>query len=421
MTSELRVIVVIGLIASGKTTVARELARQLGAPVTCIEQLRDTCSDTTPAGVAHELMSLTDSGTVVFECSGAQRDFEQTLLEIEALGALPVVVLLEVSLETAASRLQERGQREPPRGGGCWSEHLDWVQTRLRLVPADFCVSTEHNDPSQVVAQILDAYESGVKDQRVSRGVFSFSRLATYEVCPLSHRFKYIEGREEEFTPAPVSLGKCLHLALARLYMPVASRMSLDSLVALFEAIVAAETDVAEERQWLLERGCQLLEFHYRTSFVGDTRETLGIEKRVALDLSGGVVFTGTIDRLVRTRTGIIEVIDYKTRFVASSSRPRIPDLLQLAAYGVAALQEYGTQDVFLRRYYLESGAEDRFLLRLEDAASVRLALHRWTRRLSGGDAPRPGNHCRRCLYHPSCEHAALEADCAAHPFAYNG
>ena len=48
-------------------------------------------------------------------------------------------------------------------------------------------------------------------------------------------------------------------------------------------------------------------------------------------------------------------MIDYKTRYRASSSRPRIPDLLQLAGYGVAALLEYQTQHVFLRRHYLES------------------------------------------------------------------
>ena len=402
-------IVVIGQVASGKTAVAHELARQLGARVTGIDQLRAAYSDTSPAGIARELRSLTDSGTVIYECSGTHPDFEETLFEIEASRARLFVALLEASFETATRRLQERGQREPPRGGGSWSEHLQWGQKRLRLVPVDVCVSTEHNDPPEAVGQILRAFENQPQGQRMGHGVYSFSCLATYEVCPLSHRFKYIEGREEEFKPAPVWLGKCLHLALAQLYLPKASGMSLASLVALFEAIVAAKIDVGEERQGLLDQGRQILEFHYRTSFACDTRETLSTEKRIALDLGGGVVLTGIIDRLVRTRTGIIEVIDYKTRLVASSSRPRIPDLLQLAGYGVASLLEYETKDVFLRRHYLASGEEDRILLRLEDIASVRLALHRWIRRLSGGDAPRPGRHCRMCFYHPSCEHAQIE------------
>ena len=410
MTSKFRVIVLIGQVASGKTAVARELARQRTVRVTGIEQLQATRSDTSPAGIARELRALTGSGTIVYECSGAHPDFEEMLFEIEANGAAPFVVLLEASFETASRRLQERGQREPPRGGGTWSEHLRWVQTRLRLVPVDICVSTEHDDPSKTVGEILHAFEKRAQGQSVPRGVFSFSRLATYEVCPLSHRFKYLEGREEEFKPAPVWLGKCLHLALARLYEPKTSEMSLASLVALFEAIVTAETDVGAERQWLLEQGRGILEFHYRTSFACDNCETLSTEKRVALDLSGGVVLTGTIDRLVRTRAGIIEVIDYKTRLAASSSRPRIPDLLQLAGYGVAALLEYETQDVFLRRHYLASGEEDRLLLRLENTASVHLALRRWIRRLSSGDAPRPGRHCRMCFYNPICEHAAFEA-----------
>lgn len=411
MTSERRVIVVIGQVASGKTTVARKVGRRLAGRVSGIEQLRAAGLDTSPSGVAHELGSLAGSGIAVYECSGAHPDFEETLFQIEACGILPFVALLDASFETATRRLQERGQREPPRGGGSWSEHLRWVQTRLRLVPVDVCVSAEHNDPSEAAGEVLEAFETAPRAQRVAAGVSSFSRLATYEVCPLSHRYKYIEGREEEFMPAPVRLGKCLHLALARLYLAKASGMSLDSLVALFETMVAAEDPVEDERRWLVEQGRQILEFHYRTAFGCDGRETLSTEKRVALDLGGGVILTGTIDRLARTQTGIIEVIDYKTRLRASSSRPRIPDLLQLAGYGVAALLEYQTEHVFLRRHYLESGEEDRLLLCRDETASVRLALRRWIRRLSGGDTPRQGPHCRMCFYCPSCEHAAFEAE----------
>ncbi len=411
MSSERRAIVVIGQVASGKTTVAREIGRRLAVRVSGIEQLRAAGLDTSPTRVARELGSLAGSGTVVYECSGAHPGFEETLFEIEAGGIPPFVALLDASFETATRRLQERGQREPPRGGGSWSDHLRWVQTRLRLVPVDVCVSTEQNSPSQAAGQIVDALESEAPGQRVVPGVFSFSRLATYEVCPLSHRFKYIEGREEEFMPVAVRLGKCLHLALAQLYPAKASGISLGSLFTLFETVVAAEDPVEEERRWLIGRGREILEFHYRTAFACDARETLSTEKRVALDLGGGVVLTGTIDRLVRTRTGIIEVIDYKTRFRASSSRPRIPDLLQLAGYGVAALLEYETQQVFLRRHYLESGEEDRLLLCRDETASVCLALRRWIRRLSGGDAPRQGRHCRMCFYCPSCEHATFGAD----------
>ena len=411
MSSERRAIVVIGQVACGKTTVACELARRLAGRVTGIEQLRVAGSDTSPSGVARELGSLADSGTVVYECSGAHPDFEETLFEIEAAGIVPFVALLDASFETVTRRLQKRGQREPPRGGGSWSEHLQWVQTRLRLVPVDVCVSTEQLGPSDAADQILKALKNEPPGRRVVPGTFSFSRLATYEVCPLSHRFKYIEGREEEFMPAPVRLGKCLHLALAQLYFAKASRMSLGALVVLFETIVAAEAPVEEERQWLIEQGREILKFHYRTGFASDTRKTLSTERRVALDLGGGVVLTGTMDRLARTRSGVIEVIDYKTRLRASSSRPRIPDLLQLAGYGVAALLEYQTQQVFLRRHYLESGEEDRLLLGRDETASVCLALRRWIRRLSGGDAPRQGQHCRMCFYCPSCEHVAFDAE----------
>ena len=106
--------------------------------------------------------------------------------------------------------------------------------------------------------------------------------------------------------------------------------------------------------------------------------------------------------RLVKERSSAIRII------LAFSF---VIDLLQLAGYGVAALLEYQTQQVFLRRHYLESGEEDRLLLCRDETASVCLALRRWIRRLSDGDASRQGRHCRMCFYCPSCEHAAFEAE----------
>ena len=55
MTPERRMIVVIGQVASGKTTVARELGRRLAGRVSGIEQLRAAGSDTSPSGVAASL------------------------------------------------------------------------------------------------------------------------------------------------------------------------------------------------------------------------------------------------------------------------------------------------------------------------------------------------------------------------------
>ena len=77
MTAKFRVIVLIGQVASGKTAVARELARQLTVRVTGIEQLQAARSDTSPAGIARELRGLTGSGTVVYECSGAPPGFRR--------------------------------------------------------------------------------------------------------------------------------------------------------------------------------------------------------------------------------------------------------------------------------------------------------------------------------------------------------
>ena len=90
MTLERRVIVVIGQVASGKTSVARELGRRLAGRVSGIEQLRAAGSDTSPSGVARELASLAGSGIIVYECSGAHPDFEETLSRSKRAGSCPL-------------------------------------------------------------------------------------------------------------------------------------------------------------------------------------------------------------------------------------------------------------------------------------------------------------------------------------------
>ena len=126
---------------------------------------------------------------------------------------------------------------------------------------------------------------------------------------------------------------------------------------------------------------------------------TLAVERRIQLALKPGVDFVGRVDRVGLRPSGMIEVVEYKTSRRTTTSRPRLPDLLQLAAYGVALLVEQRVDKVLARRVVVPSGVEERFVVSKEDCRWIRLALLRWVRRLSQFDVnvANVGSHCRSC------------------------
>ena len=123
------------------------------------------------------------------------------------------------------------------------------------------------------------------------------------------------------------------------------------------------------------------------------------------MKLGEGVRFIGRVDRIALDSSGTVEVIDYKASGRRRTSRPRIPEGLQIAAYGVAVLLELDLPSVIVRRIMLETGEEERFAVTREDVRQVTLSLRRWVSQLAVGGAftPRVGAHCVSCQFNPIC------------------
>jgi putative RecB family exonuclease len=414
------ILVLIGQIGAGKTTIGRKISEESGARLITIEDVRAGYSDSTALDVANILISESERSPVIFECTGASHDFEQTLALLHEAGRHVHVSMLECDIETAMRRIRERPNWAPPSAGGSWARQLRWTEMQLRIVPADLSISTERASPDAVARIISGAWQARalfIQEEAVHlpRGKFSFSQLASLDVCPLEYRYKFIERRAEVLETEEVFLGKRVHEALSWLYRRRERAASQAELLEWFVGRVSETLTagmVHSQKEELLFRGTEMLASYYNVTFLSERKQTVDLERQYTIQLSSGLLFTGRIDRIALAASGLVEVIDYKTSPRKRTSRPRIPDLLQLASYGLAAMAGQQVQTVIARRLVVATGEEDRFGVHDADFQRVRLALKRWIGRLSymKDFAPRPGRHCASCQFNPVCPAAAVPA-----------
>jgi len=244
-------------------------------------------------------------------------------------------------------------------------------------------------------------------------GTFSFSQLASFDICPLEYRYKFLDHQRESVQSEPMFLGERLHEALYFLYRHTTIPVTEAELLAWFaarirETVPALTTQI--QLNDLIQRGSELLRFHYANEYQSQTKRTIALEKRFVIELAADLLFVGRVDRIAIAPSGTYEIIEYKTSTRKWTSRPRIPDLLQLAAYGVAALLEYHVPAVLVRRHQLGTGDNDDVVIRETDPKRISKALRRWINRIwrTREFVARPGLHCRSCQFGPICPSAAF-------------
>lgn len=409
------VLVVIGQIGAGKSAVCHELVSSAGVRHLDIENLRyPDAGELRAREIAEQIACAAASGPIVFECSGASRDFEEVIEQLRLKGMGSFVVLLDCGVRTALRRVREREGRIRPRAGGSWASQLRWTESRLRLVPADLTLSSETTDPASIAQAVRKAWECkrrGTEDGDVSSvpHEVSFAQLAGFEVCPRSYRLKYVDHAREIVETEQMYLGSRLHEALAWLYDGgFGRRRGRSELVAWFrnrltETLPAGTDRVTAAR--LLQKGQEALTFHHDVLYRNERTRTIAVESVVRMALDNGVMFVGRVDRVSVDPSGTVVVIDYKASSRRHTSRPRIPDLLQIASYAVAVLRDLTLSSVIANCILLESGEEERFAVSEQDVRQVTLSLTRWVRRLmtDGAYPMRAGPHCASCQFNPVC------------------
>lgn len=410
------VLVLIGQIGAGKSAVCSALESSEDVRHVDIEDLRGSGEGGADvAKIADQVASAISSRHVVFECTGASKDFEEIIEQFRRRNLRPFVALLDCSTQTALQRVRERGGRVRPKAGGTWAPELDWTESRLRLVPADMTLRSDRADPGCIAADIWKGWAT--RPRRMPDTVpskprdVSFSELAAREICPWSYRLKYLDHVPEMVETEQMYLGSRLHEALAWLYSGGDGGCDKAELVHWFRSRVAETlpegTDGATASR-LSQRGEEALVFHHEVAYSSRPSRTIAVERPIRMPCDPWTTFVGRVDRVAIDASGTVEVIDYKTSPRRRTSRPRIPDWLQVAAYAVAVLRELDVPNVIARRVMLATGEEEQFAVSREDTRQVKLSLARWARSLAarGASAKRPGAHCGSCQFNPACDGA---------------
>ncbi len=171
---------------------------------------------------------------------------------------------------------------------------------------------------------------------------YSFSKLETFENCPLRYKFNYLDKIKRDEESIEAFLGLCFHETMERLYQELKFRIiSLEELIDYYndlwnknyhENIFIVKKERCKDDYQKLGEKCIVNYYHRYYPF--NQGRTLAIEKRVEIDLDGSKTYLlqGFIDRIDRLDDGTYEIHDYKTSSYLPEQKEKNEDK-QLALY----------------------------------------------------------------------------------------
>jgi putative RecB family exonuclease len=150
---------------------------------------------------------------------------------------------------------------------------------------------------------------------------------------------------------------------------------------------------------------------YHRGAFAEDDLRTVGIERRLDIDLEGGRRYRGIVDRLAEDGEGALHVVDFKT----TARPPATHDeqkTLQIRSYGLAVLRNHDVDAVEVSYRYLANGSSH--ALRIDRAEAERVA-DELVSRIDRAESttsfpPSPSALCAWCGYRESCDVSGFAA-----------
>jgi len=258
--------------------------------------------------------------------------------------------------------------------------------------------------------------------------IFSHSRLSSFEDCPKKYEFRYVLKIPRETESIEGFVGKRVHEVLERLYVatgrghvPTLPQV-LQRYRTLFDEhydpervrVVRKETPVEEYRK----NGERSLTNYYRKHYPFDADETLGLEERINFDLDGGGRYRilGFVDRISRTRDGVIEIHDYKTgRWVPDQKQ--LDEDRQLALYQIGVTEKLGVDGPMRLVWHYVLRNQVRTSTRTpEQLASLRTETAGLIDHIRAEERfePRQSALCSWCEYNDICPAVAVDGSDAA-------
>jgi putative RecB family exonuclease len=233
----------------------------------------------------------------------------------------------------------------------------------------------------------------------------SYSRVDTYERCPLKFRFRYIDKLPSR--PGPdLSWGSAIHAALEawwdrKLPEPPPVEVMYRALYDRWDDTGFDGMEREEKLKWY--RHARTILARHHELYARDYLPAVACEQWFELDIGDDVAVCGSIDHVARTPGGGLGIVDWKTNRRAQS-RGDVANSLQLAVYTLAARELWGKEPEWVALDFVVPGVRvtverdqidvDGALTRLHDVADMI--------RAEAFD-PAPSRLCDWCDYRAVC------------------
>jgi putative RecB family exonuclease len=250
------------------------------------------------------------------------------------------------------------------------------------------------------------------------RNQFSFSRVKTYHQCPLRYRYRYLKGFKEVFRSIESYLGNVVHDVLEWLY-DEREKNAEPSLEAALEVLAhrwsegindeIAVIRCSDRSGDYLITAREMLERFHRGAFQRDRSRTIALEQRLNHRLSDDIVFTGFADRIGRTESGKLFVVDYKTS-KREGDPSEFSEGLQAPLYAACAMQRHNETEALAGYHYLRHDSTRWQSIDAERATELLGRFHQLavaTLRATEFE-PRPGVLCAWCGFNAICPGAEV-------------
>ena len=231
----------------------------------------------------------------------------------------------------------------------------------------------------------------------------SASRIETYDTCPL--RFKIETDWNIPGEPVPaLQFGNAVHTALKAYNdaLLAGRKLTLSDFLQVFTTQMdISQFDDAHQKQLYLDQGLKQLSEFYDLRNLEPPAQVIAAE-HVFDFIAGGVKVVGRIDRVERTASGGIAILDYKTG--RARDEEDADKSLQLSIYALAAEQQWQQLPERVAFYSLDNNVAAETTRSAEQLKSTRLKIEDVAQSIQAGKfAPKPGFHCSWCGFYELC------------------
>jgi RecB family exonuclease len=230
----------------------------------------------------------------------------------------------------------------------------------------------------------------------------NYSKIKTYQECPLLYKYKYIEGKREGLVPAS-SLGVSIHRTLEEYH---SASNDPSELLSYYDDcwLGVGYSSAGEQMEWYL-KGKKMLEMYEQAEY--ERKSVVDSTEREFIFQEGKWTFRGKIDRTDKLPDGSWEIIDYKTGTDVDLTIP-VTESLQLGIYAVGARRAWHMQKGKATFYFTAFNTRSSAPFEDFDEEKIIRTFIEVGEKIEAQDFSPNHAHCEQCPFNTRCAQVVL-------------